>query len=112
MLVQRMALFGGSLPTPALTGVSFTPSPNVPNDGGGDFYITYSITNAAGGEYINVTWSVTGTSPAGTTSGPFTSSYITISTPLYSGDVINATVNLYTSTGALVSTVILSPYYC
>ena len=110
MLVQRMALFTGNLPLPELTGVSFSPVPFVPNDGGGEFYITYSITNPAGGEYVNVTWYVNGGSP--TTSGPFTSSPLTIATPLYTSDVIDATVNLYSAVGALLDTVVLSPYTC
>lgn len=112
MLLQRTAMLVGNLPLPALASVSFSPTPFVPNDGGGEFYITYSITNPAGGEYINVVWTVTGTSPSGSTSGPYTSSPITIYTALYTGDVINATVNLYSGAGVLLDTVILSPYTC
>jgi hypothetical protein len=110
MLVQRMALLTGNLPLPALASVSFSPVPLVPNDGGGEFYITYSITNPAGGEYVNVTWDVNG-APS-TTSGPFTSSPLTIATALYTGDVIDATVNLYSAAGALLDTFVLSPYTC
>jgi hypothetical protein len=117
MLVQRMALLTGNLPLPKLASVSFSPAPFVPNDGGGEFYITYSITNAAGGEYVSVTWTVTGTSSSGSTTSPFTSSPLTIDnldgmTGLYTGDVINATVNLYSATSALLDTVVLSPYNC
>lgn len=110
MLLQRTAMLIGNLPLPALASVSFFPAPFVPNDGGGEFYVTYSVTNPAGGEYVNVTWTINSGSP--TTSGPFTSSPLTITTALYTGDVINATVKLYTSGAVLLDTVVLSPYTC
>ena len=119
MLVQRMALFGGNLPTPSFASVAWG-TVFVPNDGGGEFNITFSLTNAAGGEYVNVTWEIAGTVPvSATTSGPFTTSPITIEPGngypgggLWSGDVIDATCRLYTSTGSLVDTFVLSPYNC
>jgi hypothetical protein len=120
MLVQRMALFGGNLPKPSFASVAWG-TVFVPNDGGGEFNITFSLSNAAGGEYVDVTWQIAGTSPVGeTTSGHFTSSPITIipgngtypGGGLWSGDVINATCRLYTGTGVLVDTYVLAAYNC
>jgi len=109
MLVQRMALLTGNLPAPEFSSVAWG-TVLVPNDGGGDFEIAYAISNAAGGEYVNVTWDVNG-APS-TTDGPFTSSPLTIAKALYTGDVINATVNLYSSVGVLLDTFVLLPYNC
>ncbi len=120
MLVRRMALLTGNLPAPEFSSVAWG-TVLVPNDGGGYFEIAYAISNAAGGEYVNVTWEIAGYSPvSSTTSGPFTSSPISIapgSAPypgggLWSGDTINATVRLYTSAGVLLDTYVLSPYNC
>jgi hypothetical protein len=120
MLVQRMALFGGNLPKPSFASVAWG-TVIVPNDGGGEFNIAFNLSNTAGGEYVDVTWAITGTYPVGsTTSGHFYSSPITIAPGngtypgggLWSGDVITATCRLYTGTGILVDTYILTPYNC
>jgi hypothetical protein len=112
-MLVRTAMLVGNLPLPSLSGVAFS-GVFVPNDGGGEFAIVYGVTNAAGGEYVTVAWTVTGTHPGGTTSGPYTSSPTSpaISTPLYTGDTINATVRLYSATATLLDTVTLSPYNC
>jgi len=89
MLVQRMALFGGNLPKPSFASVAWG-TVIVPNDGGGEFNIAFNlspITIAPGN----------GTYPGG---------------GLWSGDVITATCRLYTGTGILVDTYILTPYNC
>lgn len=112
-MLVRTAMLVGNLPRPTLSGVAFS-GVYVPNDGGGQFAISYSVTNPVGSEYVMVTWTVTGTHPQGTTNGPYSASPTSpaISTPLFTGDTINATVNLYSATAVLLDTVILSPYYC
>jgi hypothetical protein len=112
-MLVRTAMLVGNLPLPTLSGVAFS-GVFVPNDGGGEFAIVYSVTNAAGGEYVTVQWAVTGTHPAGTTNGPYSASPTSppINTPLYTGDIIDATVRLYSATANLLDTVTLSPYNC
>lgn len=110
MLVQRSAMLVGNLPRPTLSA-SWGATPFAPCDGGGEFYITFSVTNPVGNEYVDVQWSTTGTYTNSDTSGHFTSSPITIATPLCSAPTgsytINATVRLYTSLGVLLDTVTL-----
>lgn len=113
MLVPRMLVSAASLPPapPTLSGVAFDVG-DYPGDGGGYFAVEFVINNGVGGEYIEISYDITGGDPTttlgpGGPAGPFTTSPAQVNVALGPTPSAEATVNLYSSGAVLLDSVFL-----
>lgn len=107
-LLSSIALSVPPPPPPTLGTVQFGTS-FLPGDGGGYIEIIFTINDAVGGEYIEVTYDVTAGDPIttlgpGGPSGPYTASPAQVPVPLGPNASASATVYLYSASAVLLDT--------